>query len=193
MSRRDATMARLIRRFPGEHLRGGNDAFMTLYRAVVGQQISLRAADSIRDRLREKVGKITPRNVIRRRRATLRGCGLSENKVLFLKNIARFFIDEKINRSYWREHSFDEIQEKLLAIKGIGEWTFQMFAIFYLKHPDVYPAGDAGLVNAIQKYYGPCREPGRQQILALGERWVPWRTVATWYLWRGIDPEPVFY
>ena len=190
-------MAALIRRFRGERLKGGGDAFVTLYRAVVGQQISLKAADSIRARLEARIGRITPDNLARRRLSTLRQCGLSENKAVSLKGIARFFIDERITPGYWKKHEFDELRGKLLALKGIGEWTFEMFAIFYLKHPDVYPVGDVGLINAIQANYGASYGNGgkldRRQILELGETWAPWRTVATWYLWRGIDPDPVFY
>ncbi len=193
LSGRDAVMARLMRRFPHEHLKGGGDAFVTLYRAVVGQQISLKAADSIRARVETRIGRITPDNLLRRRHATLRQCGLSENKVVFLKGIARFFIDEKVTAEYWDRHGFDELRNQLLALKGIGEWTFEMFAIFYLQHPDVYPVGDVGLLNAIQANYGNGGKLDRRQILALGEAWSPWRTVATWYLWRCIDPDPVFY
>ena len=182
-----------MRRFPHEYLNGGEDAFTTLYRAVVGQQISLKAADSIRAKLEKRIGGVTPDNLVRRRVKTLRQCGLSENKVAFLQGIAKFFIDEKITAEYWAKYEFEALREKLLALKGVGEWTFEMFAIFYLKHPDVYPVGDMGLLNAIQKNYGNGGKLDHRQILALGETWAPWRTVATWYLWRGIDPDPVSY
>ena len=193
LSRRDRVMAGLIRRFPDDFLTGGASAFETLCKAIIGQQISLHAADSIRARLERRIGRLTPGNVNRRRHATLRQCGLSENKARCLKNLARFFITERVTGGYWRRHDFDAVHRQLTALKGIGEWTFQMFAIFYLKHPDVYPVGDLGLVNAIQNHYGNGRELARDRLLALGENWTPWRTVATWYLWRSIDPDPVVY
>ena len=186
-------MAKLIRRFPRQHLKGRGDAFDTLCRAVIGQQISLRAADSIRATLEQRVGALTADNIKRRRRNTLRQCGLSQNKTDCIKLLADLFISENADDDYWRRHELHEIRRKLTAVKGVGEWTFQMFAIFYLKHPDIYPLGDMGLVNAIQNLYGGKRTLQREQILTLGERWAPWRTVATWYLWRSIDPEPVIY
>ena len=193
LSRRDAIMAKVIRQFPNDYLHGGNDAFETLYRAIVGQQISLKAAASIRSKLEQKIGKITPDNIKSRRRKTLRQCGLSENKTSFLKSTAEFFIAERATKKYWRQHDFDDIHQKLISIKGVGEWSFQMFAIFYLKHPDIYPIGDMGLINALQKNYSPNRILTREKISKLGETWTPWRTVATWYLWRSIDPDPIVY
>ena len=193
LSHRDKVMAKLIRRFPNDCLSGTNNAFETLCRAVIGQQISLKAADSIRAQLESRIGRLTPDNVNHRRHATLRQCGLSESKAGYLKNIARFFVTERITVRYWQQHDLDATRRKLTALKGVGEWTFQMFAIFYLKHPDIYPVGDLGLVNAIQKYYGRGRPLEHSRIAALGESWAPWRTVATWYLWRSIDPDPVIY
>ena len=184
-------MGELIRRFSGDRLRGGADAFETLCRAIIGQQISLKAADSIRSKLEHRIGRLTPDNVNRRRHGTLRKCGLSENKARFLKSAADFFIAERVTDGYWKRHDFDVIHRRLTEVKGVGEWTFQMFAIFYLKHPDVYPVGDLGLVNAVRKLYG--RNLDCEQILVLGETWSPWRTVATWYLWRSIDPDTVVY
>ena len=186
-------MAALIRRFPNEHLHGRGDAFKTLCRSIIGQQISLKAADSIHERLKCRIGQLTPVNVKRRRHTTLRQCGLSENKAHCLKSLAKLFIDEHITAGYWRRHNPDTIYTKLTSVKGIGEWTFQMFAIFYLQHPDIYPVKDMGLINAIQNLYGGNRAIKHKQLLTLGETWAPWRTVATWYLWRSIDPEPVIY
>ena len=193
LARRDAKMAALIRRFPNDHLRGRGDAFKTLCRSIVGQQISLKAADSIHQSLEYRIGRLTPSNVKRRRHTTLRQCGLSENKAHCLKSLATFFIDERITRGYWQRHDLDTIHAKLTSVKGVGNWTFQMFAIFYLQHPDIYPIKDMGLINAIQKLYGGRRTLQPRHLLEIGENWAPWRTVATWYLWRSIDPEPVIY
>ena len=193
LSRRDPVMARLIKDYAGSHLRGGGDAFATLCRAIVGQQISLQAADSVWGRLLAHFGAVTPQRLHRCRFETLYRCGLSRQKAAYLKNVARFFVRERVTRRYFREREFGEVRDALIAIKGIGVWTFEMFAIFYLKHPDVLPLGDLGLVQAIERQYNNRRPLGERRRAAITARWRPWRTVATWYLWRSIDPKPVIY
>ncbi len=193
LSRRDPVMARLVSDFSGSCLRGGGDAFATLCRAVVGQQISLQAADSVWRKLLAHFGALAPRKLHRCHFETLRRCGLSQRKAQYLKNIARFFVDGRITPRYWRQRPLDEVREALLAITGVGRWTFEMFAIFYLKHPDVVPLGDLGLVNAMERQYNGGRKLGDKRVAAIAARWAPWRTVATWYLWRSIDPKPVVY
>ena len=190
---RDPVMASLIKRFRHSYLSGGRDAFTTLCRAVVGQQISLQAADSIWQRLEAHFGTLKPTAIHYCHFKTLRQCGLSAQKAQYLKNIARFFVHGKIVPAYWRRREFKELQSTLLAIKGVGEWTFQMFAIFYLKYPDILPLGDLGLLNAIYKEYNHGKKLPTKNLYKITTRWQPWRTVATWYLWRSIDPEPVVY
>ena len=191
----DPIMANLIGRFKQSYLRGGKDAFTVLCRAVVGQQISVQAADSIWQRLETHFGTPQPQPpaIYRCHFKTLRRCGLSAQKGHYLKNIAHFFILQKITHRYWHRHTFEELQNTLLAIKGVGHWTFQMFAIFYLKYPDVLPLGDLGLLNAIYKEYNHGKKLTPKNLHKLAIRWKPWRTVATWYLWRSIDPHPVVY
>lgn len=193
LARNDSKMADLIVQFHDSYLEGGRDAFTTLCRAIVGQQISLSAADSIWDRLSAHFGKMKPLVIHRCRIQTLRNCGLSLQKAGYLKNIARFFIDQRITSAYWRRHQFEELQTQMLNIKGVGHWTFQMFAIFYLKHPDILPLGDLGLLNAIYCHYNHGVELSPKRLQMITNQWVPWRTVATWYLWRSIDPEAVVY
>ncbi len=193
LSRRDPVMARLIREYGGCHLRGGGDPFATLCRAIVGQQISLKAADSIWGRLLAHFGAVAPRRLHRCRFDTLYRCGLSRQKSAYLKNVARFFVHERVTRRYFRTRDFDQVRDALLAIPGIGAWTFEMFAIFYLQHPDVLPLGDLGLVQAIERQYARRRPLGKARRAVITANWRPWRTVATWYLWRSIDPEPVIY
>ena len=193
LSASDPVMAKLIKRFKRSYLSGGRDAFTTLCRAIVGQQISLQAADSIWRRLEIHFGTIKPQAIHRCHFNTLRRCGLSAQKAQYLKNIAAFFIHQKITPSYWRRYPFEELQSTLLTIKGVGHWTFQMFAIFYLKYPDILPLGDLGLLNAIYKEYNHGKKLPPRSLHKITMRWSPWGTVATWYLWRSIDPEPVMY
>ena len=193
LSRRDPVMARLVEEFAGSYLRGGGDPFATLCRAVVGQQISLQAADSVWGRLLAHFGAFTPHRLHRCRFDTLRRCGLSRQKATYLKNIARFFVHERVTRGYFRRRAFDQVRATLLEISGVGRWTFEMFAIFYLKHPDVLPLGDLGLVQAMERQYNGGRPLGARRRDAIVARWTPWCTVATWYLWRSIDPQPVVY
>ena len=189
----DSIMANLIKRFKQSYLIGGKDAFIVLCRAIVGQQISVQAADSIWQRLETHFGTPKPIAIHRCHFRTLRGCGLSAQKAQYLKNIAHFFIQQKITRRYWHRHTFEELKNSLLAIKGVGHWTFEMFAIFYLKHPDVLPLGDLGLLNAIYKEYNHGKKLTPENLHKLAMSWKPWCTVATWYLWRSIDPKPVVY
>lgn len=188
LARKDKIMARIIRSYRGETLIGGRCAFETIARSVVGQQISVKAAASIWAAMEKRFTQVTPEKIARCRKTTLRSCGLSESKADYMKNIAAFFIAREITPSYWKKVSAADARAQLLAIKGVGEWTWQMFAIFYLKQPDILPLGDLGLVGAIRKSYGE-----NKKLEQITDAWRPWRTVATWYLWRSIDPEPVSY
>ncbi len=191
----DEVMARLIRRHRGSYLRGKSDAFVTLCRAIVGQQISVQAADSIWDKLSARCVPMAPQTLRRKRATTLTACGLSKQKAACVKEVAGFFLRENITpRSrYWQRMEPADAFAALTAIKGVGKWTFEMFAIFYLRSPDVLPLTDLGLIKAIAKQYGYDELPTRDEIEEIARGWQPWRTVATWYLWRSIDPEPVVY
>ena len=194
--RKDKTLANVIRSYgnhKGEQLTGGKYDFETLARSIVGQQISVKAAASIWSKLEKRWGNITPETIVRRRMSSLRACGLSESKATYIKNIATFFVEQNVQKRYWKKISADEARAQLLAIKGVGEWTWQMFAIFYLKQPDILPLGDLGLVNAIHKHYANGKSLRKDQLERVTDVWRPWRTVATWYLWRSIDPETISY
>ena len=193
LARRDPVMARLIKDYAGSRLHGRGDAFATLCRAIVGQQISLKAADSVWGRLLAHFGAVTPQRLHRCRFETLYRCGLSRQKAAYLKNVARFFVRERVTRRYFQTRAFNQVRDALLAIPGVGPWTFEMFAIFYLQHPDMLPLGDLGLVQAMERQYNNRRPLSERRRNAITARWRPWRTVATWYLWRSIDPKPVVY
>ncbi len=188
----DPMMADLITTFKRPLLSSKSSAFEILCRAIVGQQISVKAADSVWSRLKEKLGEITPRSVVHRRYDTLCRCGLSRGKANYLRATAQFFIDRDIRPPYWKQ-DFTILRQELLSIKGVGIWTFEMFAIFYLRHPDILPLSDLGLINAVSRLYNKGVTLERSDVVKIGERWTPWRTVATWYLWRSIDPSPIVY
>jgi DNA-3-methyladenine glycosylase II len=189
-------MAALIAEYPQETLTGRGDAFYTLLRSIVGQQISVKAADTVWGRLEAKIKPLVPAKVARARDTTLRAAGLSGQKVSYCKNLARFFLehlpDDGIS-DYWGSLSDEAIVKQLTTIKGIGVWTAEMFLIFHLQRPDVYPLQDIAMIKAIEKYYAEGRKLGKPELIALGERWRPFRSVSTWYLWRSLDPVPVVY
>jgi len=204
LSARDPILARIIREHaishPLAHLVSRGDCFATLARSIVGQQISVKAADSIWKRLVDRCPEFTPVAVARRRHTTLRACGLSERKAEYLRDLARHFADRRVDPAAIALQSDDEIVEVLTDIRGIGRWTAEMFLIFNLLRPDVYPVDDLGLVKAVSRFYfdgEPCetlmRGNGRKKLEKLGARWAPYRSVATWYLWRSLDPVPVEY
>lgn len=185
-------MASLIRRYP-EVLEKLGDSFQTLCRAIVGQQISIRAADSVWDRLRTVAGIIDPPTIDGLSLEQLRRAGLSRSKAQYLKNVARFFLDRQIGDPYWQQRPLQTIRQELLSIKGVGNWTVEMFAIFHLQEPDIFSPGDTGVQKAIAALYFEGNGIERSQLEAFASRWQPYRTVALWYLWRYLDPVPVIY
>lgn len=196
----DPVMARLIAAHPRIALVSRGDPFSTLARSIVGQQISVKAADAVWARLTAACPQMTPRTVLRKRATTLRGCGLSERKAEYLADLARHFERDHINPALLQQASDEEVIELLTAVRGIGRWTAEMFLIFNLMRPDVLPLDDLGLLKAIGRHYlddAPAaallRGDGRAQVLRLAAAWAPWRSVATWYLWRSLDPVPVEY
>jgi DNA-3-methyladenine glycosylase II len=136
---------------------------------------------------------MAPARVGRMRIATLRNCGLSERKAEYLKELARSFHSGEVDPASWPSRSDDEIIAELVAIRGIGRWTAEMFLIFNLLRPDVLPLDDIGLVRGIERHYRNGEPVSRREVQALSEAWRPWRTVATWYMWRSLEPLPVEY
>ena len=186
-------MKTIVARYKGEGLHARVDGFYTLIRAVVGQQISVKAADAVWAKLNKAVNPLTPENLLRKRETTLRACGLSGSKVAYVRNVADFFKDRGRDADAWNGHSDDEVMALLTSIKGIGSWTAEMFLMFHLGRPDLLPLKDLGLLKAIDLYYtgGKRLKPAEYEQIA--EKWRPYRTVATWYLWRALDPVPVAY
>jgi DNA-3-methyladenine glycosylase II len=190
-------MARIIAAHPRVALASRGDAFSTLARSIVGQQISVKAADAVWGRFCATCGELTPGSVLRRRATTLRGCGLSERKVEYIRDLCDHFISGRVDPARYSELDDEAIIAELTDIRGIGRWTAEMFLIFNLLRPNVLPLDDLGLLRAVSLHYldgAPVvgRE-GRARIEALAMDWAPWRSVATWYLWRSLDPVPVEY
>jgi len=193
LARSDPLMARLVERFAGVSLISRGDPFATLARSIVGQQISVKAADSVWLRLAAALPVMAPRAVLASASATLRGCGLSARKVEYLGDLARHFSSGLIHLDHWAAMSDAEIIAELTAVRGIGVWTAEMFLIFNQLRPDVFPLDDLGLQRAVALHCCAGERPPRAELVRIGARWSPWRSVATWYLWRSLDPVPVEY
>jgi len=192
LSRRDAVMAGLIGRYPERLYRQG-DSFRTLVRTIVGQQISIKAADRVWGRLEALLGTVTPTALLAQDEGGLRQAGLSRSKVRYLCQLARYYLDRDITDAYWQGRPLTDIRRELLQLPGIGPWTVEMFAIFHLHEPDVFSPGDIGLQKAVGRLYFEKPLLPRDELAAFSRRWRPFRTVAAWYLWRHLDPEPVRY
>lgn len=193
LARRDPVLGAIIRRHPGAALARRGEPFATLARAIVSQQISVKAAQSVWDRFHACVGEVSPGRVLGVRREALRACGLSARKVEYIADLARHFAEGSIRVARWPRMADEDVIAELVRVRGIGRWTAEMFLIFNLLRPDVLPLDDLGLQRAIRLHYFGGRKVSRARMHRLGAGWVPWRSVATWYLWRSLDPLPVEY
>ena len=189
----DPVMAGFVERYCGDSLISRGDPFGTLVRSIVGQQISVKAAESIWTRFAGVLTVIEPESVLAVSTDVLRACGLSARKVEYIVDLARHFSSGQIHVNRWNAMSDAEIIAELTAVRGIGVWTAEMFLIFNQLRPDVYPLDDIGLQRAVALHYFGGERLARKQLAEAGERWRPWRSVATWYLWRSLDPLPVEY
>jgi len=169
-----------------------SDPWEALARAIVGQQLSTRAARSIWERLQGLfAGKTpTPEELLRRRPKTLLKAGLSNAKVAYLRDLAARVKDGRLELTRFKKMSDEDVTAELIAVKGIGLWTAEMFLIFHLGRRDVVSAGDLGIRRAIQIAYGLDELPGPEEIGRIAEPWRPHRTLACLYLWRSLDNTP---
>ena len=189
----DTVMRRLIAQFPGATLESRGCAFTTLSRSIVGQQISVKAAESVWQRVIAAIPEIAPDIIAAADHNLLRSCGLSARKATYLQDLARHFTDGNLRETAWETMHDEAIINQLIQVKGIGRWTAEMFLIFHLQRPDVLPLDDIGLQRAISLHYLD-KQPIDKNILSkIAQPWQPWRSVATWYLWRSLDPLPVAY
>lgn len=189
----DPVMAALIERYPGVALTTRGDPFQTLARAIVGQQISVKAADSVWARFAGLVQTVHPERVAGLGIDELAACGLSRRKAEYLRDLAGHFVDGRIEPSRWKRMTDEAVVAELVDVRGVGRWTAEMFLIFNLLRPDVWPVDDIGLQKAVALHYFDNARPTAGALRRHGERHAPWRTVATWYLWRSLDPTVVQY
>ena len=193
LARRDAVLAQIIRDHPGIALEPRGEPFFTLARSIVGQQISVKAAASIWARLVALAPRMLPRQVLEAGYARLVACGLSRRKAEYIADLARHFDDGSLHVAAWAGMEDEAVVAELVQVRGIGRWTAEMFLIFNLLRPDVLPLGDLGLQRAICLNYFKGRAVSPPTMRRVSAAWAPWRSVATWYLWRSLDPIPVEY
>ena len=195
LSNIDAKLGELINKYSQSTITTRGDALETLMRSIVGQQISVKAAASVWQKIIDLLDEINPSNVLLVGFDNLRSCGLSKQKTQYIINIAEHFKYHNINNeSYWHDREFSNIYDELITIKGIGPWTAEMFGMFYLLEKDIFPLKDLGILKAINQLYCVDGVPLTiDQVVAISDLWKPYRTVASWYLWRSIDNEAVLY
>lgn len=193
LMKKDRVMKRLIPRFGDACLQSRGDAFVTLARSVVGQQISVKAAQTIWDRFAQLSTHLTPAQVLRLKIDDMRAAGLSARKVEYLVDLALHFDGGVVHVDAWDGMDDEAIIAELVAIRGIGRWTAEMFLIFHLMRPNVLPLDDVGLLNGISQCYFSGDVVSRSDAREVAQAWAPYRTVATWYIWRSLDPLPVSY
>ena len=193
LMKKDRVMKRLIPEFGGITLRSRGDAFTTLARSIVGQQISVKAAQTVWDRFAQLPRKMTPGNVLRLKVDDMRAAGLSARKIEYLVDLALHFDSGAIHPASWPQMEDEAIIAELVGIRGIGRWTAEMLLIFHLMRPNVLPLDDIGLINGISKNYFSGDPVSRSDAREVAAAWTPFCSVATWYIWRSLDPLPVEY
>jgi DNA-3-methyladenine glycosylase II len=193
LSRKDRVMKRLIAQSDGASLQTRGDAFITLARSIVGQQISVAAAQKVWDRFVVLPRKMTAANVLKLKVDDMRGAGLSVRKVEYLVDLALHFDSGAIDVQAWLSMDDETIIAELVGIRGVGRWTAEMFLIFHLMRPNVLPLDDVGLINGISQNYFSGDVVSRSDARDVAVAWAPYCSVATWYIWRSLDPMPVAY
>jgi DNA-3-methyladenine glycosylase II len=191
LSTRDPVLSKLAARYPGLVAGSRGDAFSTLARAIVGQQISVKAAQSVWDRLLAELTGISPTHLADADVIRLRSCGLSGQKASYLLDLAQRFSSGALDPTRWTVLDDEALIVELTQVKGIGRWTAEMFLIFYMTRPDVLPLDDIDLQRAMSLHYNAGRPLSKLKMRRIGKTWAPWRSVATWYLWRSLDPLPL--
>ena len=193
LMKRDRVLRKLLPQYEQGMLESRGDAFVTLARSIVGQQISVRAAQAVWDRCEAVVPRVTPKHMLALAPTTLREAGLSQRKVEYIQDLAQHFEDGRLHAKQWQHMDDEAIIRELITVRGIGRWTAEMFLIFYLLRPDVLPLDDIGLLAGISRLYFSGEAVSRSDAREVAQAWAPYRSVATWYIWRSLDPLPVAY
>ncbi|WP_144156337.1 DNA-3-methyladenine glycosylase family protein [Paraburkholderia sp. BCC1885] len=191
--KRDRILKKLIPKFGPVHLMSRGDPFVTLARSVVGQQVSVPSAQAAWRRVESACPKLVPQQFIKLGQDKLMACGLSKRKAEYILDLAEHFVSGALHVGKWTSMEDEAVIAELTQIRGIGRWTAEMFLIFNLSRPDVLPLDDLGLIRAISVNYFSGEPVTRSEAREVAANWEPWRTVATWYMWRSLDPLPVDY
>ena len=193
LSNKDKVLKKLIQTYRNEYLNLNSNYFHSLINSIIGQQISVSAADSIKTKFFKLKRNITPQAVSKLRTTDLRKCGLSRQKILYIRNISKFFLQNKNFIKNINKSSEEEIYNHLIEIKGVGNWTIHMFLMFSYGSSNIFPKGDLGFLKAISKLYKVQLPISERKLKLLYKKWSPYSSQATWYLWRSLDPIPVNY
>lgn len=189
--KKDRVMKRLIPQFANTCLQARGDAFSTLARSIVGQQISVKAAQTVWRRFAALLPEeVTPAQILRLKVDDMRAAGLSPRKVEYLVDLSIHFDAGRVHVQDWQAMGDEAIIAELIAIRGIGRWTAEMFLMFYLTRQNVLPLDDTGLINGISRNYFSGESVSRSDAREVAAAWVPYCSVATWYIWRSLDPLP---
>ena len=193
LSNKDKVLKKLIQTYRNEYLNLNSNYFHSLINSIIGQQISVSAADSMKTKFFKLKRNITPQTVSKLRTTDLRKCGLSRQKILYIRNISKFFLQNKKFIKNINKSSEEEIYNNLIEIKGVGNWTIHMFLMFSYGSSNIFPTGDLGFLKGISKLYKVQLPISERKLKLLYKKWSPYSSQATWYLWRSLDPIPVNY
>lgn len=192
LANKDVLLKSLIEEFEEPRLSSRGDLFATLIKSIVGQQISVIAASAVWSRLFDLVGEVNPESILAKTHEELRQVGLSNRKVEYIVGIAEAWT-EGLGEIDWEQMSDEEVVQELVKLRGVGRWTVQMLLIFALLRQDVFPIDDIGLIRGMEKLYNSGKALETSELNEISEKWIPYRTMGVWYIWRSIDPEPVEY
>ena len=193
LSNKDKVLKKLIQTYRNEYLNLNSNYFHSLINSIIGQQISVSAADSMKTKFFKLKRNITPQTVSKLSTIDLRKCCLSIQKILYIRNISNFFLQNKKFIKNINKSSEEEIYNNLIEIKGVGNWTIHMFLMFSYGSSNIFPTGDLGFLKAISKLYKVQLPISERKLKLLYKKWSPYSSQATWYLWRSLDPIPVNY
>jgi DNA-3-methyladenine glycosylase II len=188
LSKVDPVLGKVIARVGACTISPRKDYFVALCRAIFGQQVSTKVAEVLFQRFKAlcPAGRVTPAAVIEllRNEANIKAAGLSRQKAVYLRDLAEHFTDNRIPIRKLAKMTDDDVIESLVAVKGVGRWTAEMFLMFVLNRPDVLPVDDLGLREGVRDVFNLPERPKPAEVTEMGERWRPYRSVATWYFWR---------
>ncbi len=192
--KKDKIMKDLIKRYSDKSLTTRKDVFFSLCKSIIGQQISVAAANSVFLKFKFACyGRINPKNVNKLKSSNLRKCGLSRQKIKGIKELAKKFLDKSFNPKLIKNMTDEEAIEYLSGLRQIGKWSAEMILLFTYNRPNIWPVQDIGLLRAISNNYKKKYLPPEAFVNKLKKKFSPYCSVATWYLWRSIDDEPIQY